>query len=129
MPSKLTKRIIARVRALVTDDWRGAAGKQFREALGSVTGTIEVSAKEAEYARAAEAFERSEQERTAAELKRRTLVADLRAHEAGARKAEMLNLQAELELWKKLQDLGVVLQIDENGNLTLVPAKPPQANS
>lgn len=85
--------------------------------------------KETEHAGAIKAFAESEEKRIEVELKRRTLEARLRIREAEAQKAELLAIEAELELFERLQDLGVVLQRDENGNLAIIPAKPPRPNA
>jgi len=95
-----------------------------------VTGlaSSEHSVSEKNYAEAAKAFSEVEDRKIDTELKRRSLESRAKKEEAEARKSladarltEIQAYSAELELLKKLQDLGVALRSDENGNLTVLP--------
>jgi hypothetical protein len=80
------------------------------------------------HARAVADYAKAENELIETELRRRTLEAELRVREAEAEKAELVALEARLELMRKLKDLGVTIQHDEQGNLTLTPLKPSEPN-
>jgi hypothetical protein len=75
-----------------------------------------------EYAAAAKDLAESEQKKIESELQRRTLDIRMRKEEAETRAAELKVLDAEIEVLKKLRKIGAVLQRDENGNLTVLPA-------
>lgn len=90
--------------------------------------TQEHSAAEKNYAEAAKAFCEIEDRKIETELKRRSLESRAKKEEADARKsladARLTEIQAytaELDLLKKLEEIGVVLRCDQNGDLTALP--------
>ena len=54
---------------------------------------------------------------------RRPLESKVRKEDADARMAEIQVVHAELDLLKELKDMGVVLVQDDDGNLTMIPAR------
>ena len=74
-----------------------------------------------EYADSVRDFAEAENLNIEAELKRRSMKSKVRQEEAAARLAELSVVDKELDLIKKLQNSGVTLYRDENGNLTALP--------
>jgi hypothetical protein len=66
-------------------------------------------------------FAQAEQAKIDAELQRRSLKSKVRKEEAEARLAEAKALDAEVELFKKLTEIGVLPRFDERGNLIVLP--------
>ena len=135
-------RLIARIRAMLPEDWFGQAGKRLRDTSQAISDFAEehrVRPKDLledgvesgrkkleglankEYAEAAKNFAEAEQKKIEVELLRRSLASKVRKEEAEARLAEAQALDAEVELFKKLAQIGVVLHRDEKGNLTALP--------
>lgn len=151
MPSSesLISRLIARMRALTHQDWRGEAGARFRETTKAISEFAEehhVTPREVldegvelgrrklegmanhEFSEATRNFADAERVKIEAELQRRSMESDIRRKDADARKAsadarmaELNAVAAEIDLLKKLQDAGVALHEDANGNLTALP--------
>ena len=59
-----------------------------------------------------------------ATLKRRTLKSSIRKEEAEARLAEIKAVDAEVELLKKLHEMGLGIHRDKRGNVTILPTPP-----
>src|ERR1019366_7224635 len=118
-------RLIARLKALLPNDWKGRPGERFQKATQAISDFAEEhhitpnelldegvelgrrkieGAASHEYAQALKNFAEAEKIKTEAHL------------------AELTALQAELELLQKLKSIGVVLHRDVNGNLTALPA-------
>jgi len=136
-------RLIARVRALLPGDWFGRAGERLRETADAISNfadehqlapndileeTIELGHRKLEglaskeYAAAVKDFAEAEQKKIEAELQRRTINSKVRKEEADARLAELGVLGAEIELLKKMKEIGVILHKDETGNMTVLPS-------
>jgi hypothetical protein len=150
--SPISTRIIARIKALLADDWKSRAGAKFRDTTQSISDFAEehhITPGELlsdgvdlgrrkleglashEYAEALKNFAEEEKIRTEAELQRRSMEAELRKRnaeakktEAEARLAEINTIHAEIELLQKLNDIRVVLHRDSYGNLTALPVPP-----
>jgi hypothetical protein len=141
-PGVLT-RLFARIQALFAADWRGQAGKRMRNTTAAISEFAEENdllprevAAEAvtlgrrkleglahqEYAAAVRNFAETENIEIDTELKRRSLESEVRKKAAEARKAEIENLNAELELVQKLKAAGTTIHRDNNGHLTVLPA-------
>jgi hypothetical protein len=135
-------RLLALVRALLPEDWFGRAGKRFSETASSVSRFADEHnvrpsdvAQEGvelirtalhgkankELAAALRDFAQAEQSRIETELQRRALESRVRKEEAEAALAELQVVQAEADLLRKLQDLGVILRRDPGGRLTVLP--------
>jgi phosphoglycolate phosphatase-like HAD superfamily hydrolase len=134
-------RVVARVRALLPGDWFGAAGSRFRKTTDAIAELAEEQGvrpqdlvadgirkvkglANAEYAAAMKNFAEAEQKQIETEVMRRTVEARVRKEFADARAAEIKALDAEIELLKKLNEAGVVLGREKNGNLIVVVAPP-----
>jgi len=136
-------RLVASVRALLHGDWIGPAGDRFRRTIRSISDFAreqrvrpEDIAEEGlslarrkleglankELASAVKDFAEAEHKKIEAELYRRSLESKVRQEEAKARLDELKVVDAEVELLKKLKDVGVVLRYDERGNLTVFSA-------
>jgi tetratricopeptide (TPR) repeat protein len=148
----LSSKLIARVRAITSGDWQGRAGKWFRKAVAAIsdfatehhvtpseiadTG-VELGRRKLEglanheFAEATRNFADAEKTKMDIALQRRGFESDARKKdaeacraEAEARIAEMSAVSAEIDLLRKLQEAGVVLRKDQNGNLTVLPSLP-----
>jgi hypothetical protein len=143
-------RLIARIRALLPEDWIGRAGKRFRGATQVISQFAQehhVSPEELageavdltrrklvglanhEYASALKSFAEAEKAKIDAQLQQRVLESKVRKEEAEAQKeeaearfAQVKLVQAEIELLQKLRELEVVLYRDARGNLTVLPS-------
>jgi uncharacterized protein YciI len=152
MPSHegVITRLIARLKALLPNDWKGRPGERFQKATQAISDFAEEhhitpnelldegvelgrrkieGAASHEYAQALKNFAEAEKIKTEAELQRRSMETEVSRRAAEARRAhaeahlaELTALQAELELLQKLKSIGVVLHRDVNGNLTALPA-------
>jgi hypothetical protein len=139
-------RLVARVRALLPEDWFGRAGERLNKTTEAISDfaeehhvrptdileeTVELGHRKLEglankeYAAAAKDFAEVEQKKIETELQRRTVDIRVRKEEAETRLAELKALDAEIELLRKMKEIGVVLHRDESGNLTVLP---PPAN-
>lgn len=137
------RRLVARLRALLPEDWRGKAGERFRETLEVVSEFAEEHSvrprdlagegvelgrrklqglANRELASATRDFAEAEQTKIKTELNRRSLESRVRKEEAEARIAEATALGAEVELFAKMEKLGIVFRYDENGTAFVLPA-------
>lgn len=66
-------------------------------------------------------FSEAEERKIDAKLKERSLESKVRREEAEARLAEIRVLEAEVQLFVRLKDAGVVLHRDENGVYSVLP--------
>jgi len=151
MPSSesLISRLIARVKALTSEDWNGVAGGRFRRTVRAISNFaeehhvtpgemlddgVELGRRKVEglanyeFSAALKNFADAEKSQIEAELLRRSMESDVNRKDADARKAgaeariaETSALAAELDLIKKLHESGVVLHQDTKGNLTALP--------
>ena len=142
-PLNPVRRLVARIRALLPEDWRGKAGEHFRETLESVSEFaeehnvrprdlagegVELGRRKLqglankELASATKDFADAEQTKIETELKRRSLESRVRKEEAETRIAEAKALDAEVELFAKMEKIGVVFRYDENGTAFVLPA-------
>ena len=149
----LIQRVIARVRALLPQDWCGEAGKRLGETTKTMSEFVERQglkpgelAEEAvtlthrklegaaskEHAEAVKAYAEAEKVRIETELARRTLASKTKQSEAEAEKAheevlftKIRKITAELNLILQLKEAGVVPKVDDDGNMTfsLSPAE------
>jgi hypothetical protein len=145
-------RFKVRVKALLSGDWTSKPGDRFRKALGRISRFadehdidphqvlgegVELSVRklrglasqehataEKNYAEAAKNFADAEDRKIESELKRRSMESKIRKEEFDARLTELKVLDAEVELLKKLKELGVIPYRDNNGNLTILPLPP-----
>ena len=138
----IINRLIGRIRALLVQDWLGAAGERFSDTTQQISvfaekhrlrpkeiledavvlGRTKVEGlSNKEFAEATKNFAEAEQKRMDAELLRRSLESKVKKEEVEARSAEVRMLDAEIELYMKLQKLGIALYRDEKGNLTALP--------
>jgi hypothetical protein len=138
----IVTRLVARVRALLPEDWRGRAGARYENTVDTVTEFAEEHhlrpgdlAGEAvnlgrralhgkankDFAAATKDFAEAEQIEIENELKRRAGESDIRKQEAEARLAEIRVIDAEIELLRKMKEIGVVLHRDDRGRLTALP--------
>ena len=138
----IVTRLVARVRALLSEDWRGRAGERFERTIDSVSEFAEehrLHSKQLasegvnlgrralhgkankDLAAATRDFAEAEQIKIENELKRRAGESEVRRQEAEARLAELKVLDAEVELLRKMNEIGVVLHRNEEGNLTVLP--------
>ena len=133
------------------EDWLGAAGRRFRktgqqlseynkdhaklgEKVDEAPGLLWKAAQGAantQLAKAEADYAKAENDRIDAELKRRTMTAKARHEEADADKAEaeagtakIKEIQARIELYKQLKDIGVSVTLDPSMNLAVRPAPP-----
>jgi hypothetical protein len=134
-------RLVARVRALLAEDWRGRAGARFESTADAISEFAEENhvcpgelAREGvelgrralhgkankDLAAATRDFAAAEQIKIESELKRRAGESEVRKHEAEARLAEIKVLDAEVELLRKMKEIGVVLLRDKEGKLTVL---------
>jgi len=148
----LITRLIARVRALFPRDWEGHPGNRFRRTTQRISEFAEkhrLTPQELldegvelgraklrgvathEFSQATKNFADAEKAKIEAELQRRSLQSDVEKREAeghkarvDARLAELNLIRAEVDLLKTLQEIGVVLHRDMNGNLTALPLPP-----
>jgi hypothetical protein len=142
----LINQVFAKVRALLRADWRSRSGEKFRETVRGISEfasektciTNETLSQEVvrlgrqklegaaskELAAATRDFAEAEQKSIESELQRRSLESKVRKEAAEARFAEVKALDAELELYKKLKEAGVVLREGPDHTLTLLAAPP-----
>jgi hypothetical protein len=132
-------RVLAHIAALFPTDWIGSAGRRFRQTMRAISEytserhirpsdllesgvrKIEGLANQ-EYAAALKNFADIERQKIDIELQRRSLESDVRKKRAEARLAEIKAADAELELLKKLNELGVTVHQGEDGSLTIMSA-------
>jgi hypothetical protein len=139
MPSLLA-RIVARVTALLPEDWVGRAGRQFRGTVANVAGTeklgelaaegvrrLAVGAVSREHSEALKNYADEEEARAAAELTRRTLNARQRQEDARADQEQIRTrilrteeLMGRLRLFDELRLRDAVPVWDSHGNMTIV---------
>ncbi len=134
--------LIAQIRALFAADWRGRAGERVRKTIDAISDSLRQTgiepqglAKQAvglavdkveglaqkEKAAAVRDFSEAEERRIDAKLKERSLESRVRREEAETRLAEIKVIDAEMQLYLKLKEAGVVLRRDDNGNYTVLP--------
>lgn len=133
------------------EEWMGAAGRRFRktgerlsqynqdhaklgekvDAAPDLLWKAAQGAANTQLAKAEADYAKAENDRIEAELKRRTMEAKARHEHADADKAEaeaaiakIKEVQARLELFKQLKDIGVGVTLDESMNLVVVPSPP-----
>ncbi len=137
-------RLFGWVKALLPGDWWSEAGTRFRSTTQLISNFgeehnvqpsellgegIELDVKKLdgstshEFGTAVETFRESERIKIEAELHRRSLESKVRKEEAEARVAELVALDAEVELLRKLRELRVLLHRDGRGNLTVLPSQ------
>lgn len=140
---ELVTRLVARVRALLPQDWFGRAGEWFRRTTDAISRftanqrlrpedlaeeSVTLGRRKLEgmankdFAAALKDFAEAEQKKLDTELRRRSMESEVRRKEAEARLAELGVVEAELELLTKLKEIGVILRRDADGNLTVLPA-------
>jgi hypothetical protein len=141
----LVTRLIARIRAVLPQDWYGKAGQRFSRSTRAISDFAEqhdLHAKDLlgegvelgrrklqglanhEFSQSTKNFAEAEKVRIEAELERRSLESKIRREESEARLSELAVLKAEADLLKQLHELGLVIRKDERGNLTVLPAPP-----
>jgi biotin carboxyl carrier protein len=144
----LLTRLRVKLMPQLVEDWIAAPGDTFRRSLGrfaeyfdknQIVEKVEHAhdlgwralegAASAQHAKAEADYAKAENDRIEAELKRKTLAARTRHECADADKAEAeaaiaktREIQARLELFKQLQDIGVGVAIDSQLNLIVSPA-------
>ena len=133
------------------EEWLGAAGRRFRktgerlsqynqdhaklgekvDAAPDLLWKAAQGAANTQLAKAEADYAKAENDRIDAELKRRTMTAKARHEEADADKAQaeagiakVREVQARLELFKHLTDIGVSVTLDSSMNLVVAPAPP-----
>jgi hypothetical protein len=94
-----------------------------KQAVGLASDKIEGLAQK-EKAAAVRDFSEAEERRIDAKLKERSLESRVRREEAETRLAEIKVIEAEMQLYLKLKEAGVVLRRDDNGNYTVLPVPP-----
>jgi biotin carboxyl carrier protein len=148
----ILRRLLVKACPQFLEDWAGRAGSRFRRGLKKVSeynkehlklrdkadeapsmlwraaqgaASVQGAKAEADYAKA-------ENDRIDAELRRRTLDpktrherADADKAEAEARIAKIKEIQARIELFKQLKEIGVAVTMDEKFALKVTPAKHP----
>lgn len=146
----VVRRLLIRACPQFLDDWFGIAGDVFRDGVEKVSdynaehaklgGKLDAApgmiwraaegATSAQHAKAEADYPKAESDRMDAELRRRTMEAKTR-HECDADKAEaeagiakIRQMQARLELFKQLRDLGVAVTVDSEFNLRMEQACP-----
>ena len=143
------KRIIARVRCLLSQDWLGKAGRQFRRTMMVISDFseeqlhlrerleaapdlgwkfVEGAASE-KHAKAMHDYAEEENARLDSELKRRTLESNARQARASADKvesearvAQISEIDARLQLFDKLRARNAIPYWDDKGNMVIVKA-------
>lgn len=130
------------VRSLSGGEWHDRAGKRFRQTTQAISrfatdhqvgaddllnlGTAKLQGfAYKDYAEVIKNFGEVEKNAIEAELARRALESRVRKEEAEARQAELKVLDAELELIRKFNDIGVALQTDDQGKITLFQSTKP----
>ena len=124
------------------EDWRGRAGERFRKTADAISDFLKGAGinprdlpknavslaydklegvAQKEKAAALRDFSEAEERKIDAKLKERSLESKVRREEAETRLTEIKVLQAEVELFQRLKELGVALRRDENGNYTVLP--------
>jgi hypothetical protein len=141
-PKGFISRLVANLRALLPEDWRGRAGELFRNTTQEIAEFAEEhkikprdladegitlgrrkleGLANKEFAAALKDFADTERIRVEAELQRRSLESEVKKKEEEARLTGIQRLTAEVELLKKIKEIGVVLRQDKDGNLTALP--------
>lgn len=143
------RRALARVRCLLPTDWLGRAGKRFRQTTTAISDfseehirlkdkateapdlawkAVEGAAHE-KFAKALRDYAEEERERLDAELKRRTLESSARQAKASADKmesearlAQIVEMNARLELFDKLRLRNAIPIWDDRGNMAVMKA-------
>jgi hypothetical protein len=151
MPEKrgFISRVMARVTCLLPEDWRGKAGRRFRNTTTAISDyshehirigerlegapdlawkALEGAAQE-KHAKALRDYAEEEKSRLDSELKRRTLESNARQAKASADKsdsearvAQIAEMDARLELFDKLKGRNAIPIWDDKGNMTVVRA-------
>jgi hypothetical protein len=139
---KVLARIVARVTALLPEDWVGQAGRQFRSTVANVAGTeklgdlaaegvrrVAVGAVSRDHSVALKNYAEEEEARAGAELIKRTLDARQRQEDAKADQEQIRTrmlrteeLMARLKLFDELRLREAVPMWDRDGNMTIVRA-------
>lgn len=135
-------RLVANIQALLREDWSGLAGERFRHTTKEIAefaeehkikpkdladeavtlGRIKVEGlAKKEFAAAVKDFADAEKTRIEAELQRRSLESEVKKKEEETRLTRIQRLTAEVDLLKKMKEIGVVLRQDEDGNFTALP--------
>ena len=138
----LLGRLVAKVTALLPEDWSGKAGIRFRHTVRSLAGDADVAelvregtkrvavgAVSHQHAEAVKNYAEEERTRAEAELARRTLQARVRQEDAKAdqeeTRARMMQseeLLRRLDVFDKLRALNALPVWDQNGNMHIVKA-------
>ena len=143
MPDResVVTRFVAKVRAVLDEDWVGTAGRRFRRTISKISQlnqnhlhlgerasaapdlawTAVQGVASEKHAKAASDYSKAENDRIDVALKRRVLEDKVRQEratadrlEAEANLARIRELQSRLDLAKQLAELGVALVLDEN---------------
>jgi hypothetical protein len=140
--AELTSRLIARVTALRFQDWLGNPGRDFRDTTNMlsqldeplvppiVDEMIELGRRKIdglankEYAEAAKTFAEAEDRKIDVELKRRSMEMKIRQEEADTRLKELAVIGAEVDLYKKLVEIGVTIRRESDGTLIIKSHSP-----
>ena len=145
----LLTRLRVKLTPQFVEDWIGAAGRRFRKTGQQLSEYNKAHAKlgdkvdeapdllwkaakgaaNTQLAKAEADYAKAENDRIDAELKRRTMAAKARHEEADADKAEaeagtakIKEIQARIELYKQLKDIGVSATFDSSMNLAVAPS-------
>ena len=140
--SGIFSQLIANIRALLPDSWRGHAGDRFRKTVREISEFAERHrlypsdlADEAvslgrrkveglaskEFAAAVKDFADAERIKIEAELRRRSLKSEVEKIKEDERLEQIRRIVAEVDLIRKLKAIGAVLRQDEDGNWTALP--------
>lgn len=129
--------LVARVRALLREDWSGEAGQRFRQGSEDIgeTGRAQlpalvtqpeiqppVPATNSKYATAISDFTAEEDRKIDAALTRRERENSIRHSELDLRIKEMNLLQAQAEVLRVAKERGLTLYRTEDGGFTLMPS-------
>lgn len=142
MPNRARLPFVAHVRALAPADWLGRAGDRFRRTLETLdrfatrkniqprdladeavdlAQALLYGKSQKDLASTLKDFAAAEKTKIEIEQYQRTNSIDERIKEADARLAELKVMDAEIDLFRKMKDLGLILRRDGNGNLTVLP--------
>ncbi len=132
--SWFSRRVAARVRALLPEDWFGSPGQRFRQTVGALptlgetpqaggrSKRVQREPLNREYDEALTSFAVDEDGKIAAEIEERSIHSSDRLSDLDARLKQIAILEREAALHKTLKAEGLTLYRDEKGNLTLLKA-------
>lgn len=141
-PRGVFSRLVAKIRALLPHHWRGSAGEHFRDTAKEISEFAErhnlrpsdladevvtLSRRKIEglankeFAAAVKDFAETERIKIDVELQRRSLSSEVEKKKEEARLATIQRLNAELELLKKMKEVGAILREEEPGSWTVLP--------